>query len=174
MLVIGCPGAGKSTFSRVLSERTGLPLVHLDQLYWKAGWMEASPGEFRSNLDEVMARDAWIMDGNFRGTFGDRLRHADTAVFLDIDRRRCLWNVLRRTAATYGQVRPDMSDGCPERFDWEFIKFIWSFPKLYRPELMGHLSSYEGKIVQLERMRMFAPFLNAVPISATVLPGDGA
>ena len=73
VLVIGPGGAGKSTFAARLAQRTGLPLIHLDQHYWRAGWVEPSNDEWLAKVDELVASERWIMDGNFGGTMERRL-----------------------------------------------------------------------------------------------------
>ena len=85
--IIGSSGAGKSTLARRLGERTGLPVVHLDEHFWRPGWVETSRGEWRAVQTALCAQDAWIMDGNYSGTLDVRLARADTVVFLDLPRR---------------------------------------------------------------------------------------
>lgn len=68
VLVIGCGGAGKSTLARQLGEATGLPVIHLDAHYWRPGWVETPKETWRAAVDELIAADAWIMDGNYSGT----------------------------------------------------------------------------------------------------------
>lgn len=128
LLIIGCSGAGKSTLARRLSAAMGIPAVHLDRLYWLPGWKNRSREEFDALLRQELARDAWIMDGNFDRTLELRLARADGVLRLDFGRLACEWGVIRRVLSSYGKVRPDMGDGCPERFDWKFMKWIWNFP----------------------------------------------
>ena len=96
ILIAGCPGSGKSTFAKSLSRRLELPLTHLDQLYWRPGWVHVDRAEFDSLLDSVLQKDAWILDGNFMRTLPRRMAACDTAVYLDFPRRTCLLGVLRR------------------------------------------------------------------------------
>ena len=125
--VIGCPGSGKSRLSEILGEKLGLPVVHLDQLWWKPGWQNVSVEEFDEQLDTVLEREKWIIDGNFSRTMPLRLRYCDTIIYLDYSRWECLLGMTQRVLDSYGKVRPDMAEGCPERFDWEFVKYIWNF-----------------------------------------------
>lgn len=127
ILVIGCPGSGKSRLSEILGEKLGLPVVHLDQLWWKPGWQNVSVEEFDEQLDTVLEREKWIIDGNFSRTMPLRLRYCDTIIYLDYSRWECLLGMTQRVLDSYGKVRPDMAEGCPERFDWEFVKYIWNF-----------------------------------------------
>ena len=90
------------------------------------------------------------MDGNYGSTLAQRLDRAETVIFLDIPRPVCLWRVLWRTATSYGRIRDDMPAGCPERFDWEFLKFIWNFQKMHRPQLIDALGHFDGTTIILK------------------------
>ena len=160
ILIIGCGGAGKSTLARQLGEKTGLPVVHLDKLYWRPGWQHVTREEFDKLLDEVLAQEAWIMDGNFNRTIQRRLERCNTVIYLDFSRTACLWGVFKRIITTYGVVRPDMGEGCPERFDWDFLKWVWNFNKDKRKKLMNQLAKAENvKVVILKNRRQVKRFL---------------
>ena len=127
ILIIGCGGAGKSTLARVLGEKLNLPVVHLDQLFWKPGWVEESREEFDRKLGLELEKPRWIIDGNFDRTMPQRLKKCDTVIYLDFPRTACLMGVIKRILTTYGTVRPDMGEGCPERFDMEFLRWVWHY-----------------------------------------------
>ena len=127
VLIIGSCGAGKTTFAKALAKKTGLPLVHLDKLHWYGNWQALSREEFDARLEEVLEGEKWIIDGNFSRTMPLRLQHCDTIIYLDYNRFQCLGGMFQRVIANYGKTRPDMGGNCPERFDPEFIKFIWTF-----------------------------------------------
>ena len=129
ILIIGCGGSGKSTLARQLGEKLNLPVVHLDKLFWKPGWVESSKEEIDAKIMEEISKPQWIMDGNFNRTMPVRIKYCDAVIYLDFSRFACLRGVLKRVLTTYGKVRPDMGDGCPERFDWEFLKWVWNFKK---------------------------------------------
>ena len=129
ILIIGCSGSGKSTLARALREKLGLPVVHLDQLWWKAGWKNVTQEEFDSRLTMALNMDRWIIDGNYSRTMEMRLEKCDTILYLDFGRWACLWGALSRYLRNLGKVRPDMPDGCTERLDWDHLKFIWNFNK---------------------------------------------
>ena len=124
ILIIGCSCSGKSTLARAMGEKLGLPVVHLDQLWWREGWENVSIEEFDRKLERVLTRDSWIMDGNYARTMDARIARCDSLIYLDFSRWACLWGMVQRVFRNYGKVRPDMSPGCPERFDWEFVKWI--------------------------------------------------
>lgn len=141
VLVIGSSGAGKSVFAARLAERTGLPLIHLDALYWKPGWVPTPRDEWTRAVDGLLARDAWVMDGNYAGTLDRRLAACDTAIFLDLPRAVCLWRAARRRIAFRGRSRPDMTPGCHERLTWPFIRWIWEYPARRRPGVLSRLAA---------------------------------
>ena len=155
ILVIGSGGAGKSTFSRRLSELTGIEVFHLDQLYWKPNWAEPSKEEWRKTLENLLKKDEWIMDGNFGGTMDLRLSACDTAIFLDLPRTVCLYRVLKRRLKYRNTNRPDMTEGCDEKIDFEFLKWIWDYPKTKKPAVEEKLQKFENEktIIRLKSQR---------------------
>ena len=158
ILIIGCSGSGKSTLARALGKKLELPVVHLDQLWWREGWQNVSVDDFDAKLAAVLVRDRWIIDGNYSRTMEQRLERCDTVVYLDFSRWTCLWGMLQRVLGSYGKVRPDMAPGCPERFDWEFIRWIWNYNKRNRPDNELHLAKarHAEKIVLKNRKQVRA------------------
>lgn len=133
-MVIGCSGSGKSTFSRALSDASGLPVVHLDAHWWQEGWTNISKDEFDSWQSKAVQEDSWIMDGNYNRTLEMRLKYADMVVDFRIPRYQCLSGVVKRYFKYKNKTRPDMGKGCNEQLDMEFIRFIWYFNKIEVPE----------------------------------------
>ena len=153
VIIIGCGGAGKSTLARKLGEKTGLPVVHLDKLFWKPGWEQVSREEFDELHRQALAEDQWIMDGNFNRTMEERVARCDTIIYLDFSRFACLWGVTKRILTTYGTVQPDMGAGCPERFDPEFLKWVWNFNRNKRQRYYRLLNNLDGKQVYILKNR---------------------
>jgi adenylate kinase family enzyme len=142
VLVMGSSGSGKSTFARRLSGITGLPMVSIDALFWKPGWVESDRAEFRERLAEVTRQPRWIMDGNYTSAAGELRREvSDTVIWFDLPRAACMWGILSRIAKSYGQVRPEMAEGCPEKFDFEFFHYVWAYRARQRPVLLEY---FEG------------------------------
>ena len=96
VLVIGCCGAGKSTFSRKLHNIINLELIHLDQYYHKPNWEEPEKREWEGIVNNLVQKLSWIMDGNYKGTFDIRFKEADTIIYLDYSTLKCLWRVIKR------------------------------------------------------------------------------
>jgi len=139
--IIGCPGAGKSTLSVALAQRTGLPLYHLDKIFWKPSWVECDQQEFNVAHNALIAQEHWIIDGMYRRTLSARINAADTVIFLDYSLPRCLTGALKRVITTYGRVRPDMAEGCPEKLDPSFLVYIWRFFPDHRPRVLDILAT---------------------------------
>ena len=112
VIIIGCGGAGKSTLARQLGEKTGLPVVHLDQLFWKPGWQESTKDEIDEKIRVEMEKTQWIMDGNYNRTMSRRMERCDTVIYLDFSTIACVMGVLKRITTNYGRVRPDMGESC--------------------------------------------------------------
>lgn len=154
ILIIGPGGAGKSTLARRLGERLGVEVLHLDRFYWRAGWVATPKEEWQARLEEMLGRDSWIMDGNYGGTFEQRLAACDTVIFLDLPRTVCLWRVVRRALKYRGVARPDMAEGCPEGLTWEFVSWIWHYPERSRPKVLARLAAHgAGKRIYRLRSR---------------------
>ena len=153
ILIIGCGGSGKSTLARTLGEKLNIPVIHLDKLWWRPGWQHITREEFTEAVEQEAKKDRWIMDGNFNHTLPLRLQYCDTVLYLDFSRAACLLGVAKRILTTYGTVRPDMGDGCPERLDWEFLKWVWNFNKEHRQENMQMLFQAKGVTVHMLKNR---------------------
>jgi adenylate kinase family enzyme len=140
ILVMGSSGSGKSTFARRLSVATDIPFVSLDALFWKPGWTPSEAAEFGERVAEAALRPRWIMDGNYFLHAGELRRQlADTIVWFDLPRVTCMVGVMKRIFRTYGQVRPEMAEGCPEKIDPEFFRYVWTYRDRQRPKLLKYL-----------------------------------
>jgi adenylate kinase family enzyme len=164
IVVIGSCGAGKSTFSRRLHNITNLELIHLDKHYWEPNWSEPAKDEWKQKVAELVQGDSWIIDGNYGGTMELRIAACDTVIFLDLPRFICLRRVLQRIAFYKKNGRPDMADGCDERFDWEFIKYVWRFQKDKIPQIESRLEKFgdSKKIVRLRSNRDIELFFKKI------------
>ena len=154
VMIIGCGGAGKSTLARKLGEKTGLPVVHLDQIWWAPGsWQHMEREAFDDVLREEMDKPRWILDGNYNRTMALRLDSCDTVIYLDMPRLVCLKNWIGRVIKNWGHARADMAEGCAEWFDPEMAKWIWNFNKTNRGRYYDLLRNLEGKQVYILKSR---------------------
>ncbi len=157
IIVIGIPGAGKSTFARTLGEQLDLPVFHLDRYFWNPGWKASSREVFNEKLTQLLEQDRWILDGNYRRTIPLRLQYADTAVHLDLPRRTAMRRVFKRIVMYRDGGRPDMADDCPERwFDRDFLRYIWRFHRDVLPEMADYLREFGdqgGNVIRLNSDR---------------------
>ena len=150
VLIVGCAGAGKTTFALALAEKTGLPLVHLDQIYWCGQWERLSREAFDSALQKELEKPEWIIDGNFDRTLPHRLQYCDTVFFFDLPRRTCLWGITKRVFQNYGKSRQDMGGNCPERFDrnkWQLYRTVWQFRKKNRQKYNELLKEFPNVVI---------------------------
>lgn len=136
MALIGSGGSGKSTLARELGKKLNIEVFHLDALLWKPNWQPTSKEEQRKIQMELVKKDEWIIDGNYNGTMDIRLREADTIIFLDFSRVLCTYRALKRMIQYRNRRRPDMAEGVKERFDLNFVKWIWNYPKNVRPVVL--------------------------------------
>ena len=158
-LVIGCPGSGKSTFARALGDKTRIPVCHLDLLYWNADKTTVPADLFLSRLNDVLATEQWIIDGNFSRTLPLRLEHCDTVFFLDYPTDVCLEGVRMRR----GKPRADMP-WIEEQEDDEFLQFISRFAFDRRPAILELLQKHAQKRIYVFQNRAQADAFLAADI----------
>ncbi|MEG1923339.1 MAG: hypothetical protein RR054_01425 [Clostridia bacterium] len=148
IMIIGCAGSGKTTMSVTLSKIVGINAIHLDKYYWKPDWQESDKSDWESFIASAAAKDEWIIDGNYRNTMELRLQRADSVIFLDLPRSTCLISVLKRVFKYKGKQRFDMGNGCLERFDFSFIKWVYNFKKDSKPKILKLLDKHPD-IIQI-------------------------
>ena len=165
IILVGCGGAGKSTLARAMGERTCLPVVHLDQIFWRENWQSIPREEFDQLLQVELEKPRWIIDGDYGRTLPLRLKYCDTAIFLDYPRWQCVAGVLKRIISSHGRTRPDMAQGCKERFDWEFLTWVWNWRKNKRQGILEAFAQAEGvRIIILKSRREGRKFLKNLSI----------
>lgn len=148
IIVIGCPGSGKSRLSRKLRGKLEIPLWHLDMLYWNSDRTTVEKKVFLERLSAVLEKDKWIVDGNYMSTMEQRLDKCDTVIFLDFSTDDCILGVKERM----GKPRDDMPWIETEE-DREFIEFIRSFNDIQRPVIVDLLERYGDKNIVIFKSR---------------------
>jgi len=150
--VIGCPGAGKSTFSRELAKITGLPLVHLDMMYHDQSHQYATDKEsWRARVLIEAEKKQWIIDGNYKSTFDIRLPESDTIIYLDYPTYLSIWRAIKRRVQFRKLGRADMPATWKEQLRWDFFVFILKFNYSIAPRIRQLLKSYSDKDVVILR-----------------------
>ncbi len=149
VIIVGCPGAGKSTFARKLNQITNLPLYHLDMLWHKPDRTNISKEKFDEELKKILKKDKWIMDGNYQRTLEMRLKECDTAFLLDYPLEVCLSGAQSRI----GKKREDLP-WLEEKFDENFKNWILNFEKEKLPQIYDLLDKYkENKNIVIFKSR---------------------
>ena len=171
IVIVGCGGAGKSTLARELGQRLRLPVIHLDALFWKPGWVMIPKDEERRRLAELLVEPAWVIDGNYNSTMPIRFEAADTIIFLDFPVWLCLWRVLKRWLQYRGHSRPDMSPGCPEKLNWQFLGWVCLYRSIYRPKVLKRLAAYgqNRRVLIFEHPRQLTDFLCSLMTNESVM-----
>ncbi|MCR8632164.1 DNA topology modulation protein [Paenibacillus radicis (ex Xue et al. 2023)] len=151
IMLIGSGGSGKSSLARQLGNILGIKVYHLDAIFWKPGWVGTPKEEQRKVQEELISRENWIIDGNYGGTIDIRLQSADTIIFIDLSKWLCLYRVLKRRIQYHKKNRIDMAEGCEERLDLQFLKWVWEYPEKQKPKILEklHRLSQEKEIIIL-------------------------
>lgn len=156
ILIIGNAGSGKTTFAKALAEKTQLPLIHLDKLFWCGEWEHLSRDEFDAVLQVELEKNEWIIDGNFGRTLPHRLKYCDTVFYFDLPTITCLWGSTVRVIKNYGKTRDDMGGNCPEYFDKQKVslyKAIFSFKRNHRKKYRKFLGEQKDKNIVIFKSR---------------------
>lgn len=145
IIIIGSPGTGKSTLAKLLAGKLGLPLYHLDQLYWQENWQTVSSEEFIKVQEAIFQQDRWMIDGNYLSTMELRLIQADTVIFLDYPSHLAVGGILKRYITRHHKARSDMGGNNIEHWDWNFLNYTWKFNQDQRPKVLQLLKQYPDK-----------------------------
>jgi adenylate kinase family enzyme len=166
ILILGPSGSGKSTVGKRIGRILGIPAVHLDMHYWKPNWVETPEDEWSGKVKELIASETWVMDGNYTSTLKMRAEVADTIIFLDMTRRLSYFRVVTRYLRNRGKTRPDVTEGCPEKIDMDFIRWIWDYPRTRKPVILRFLEKLRARknVYILQNQREIEEFLDALRI----------
>jgi len=158
-------------FAKKLSAITGISMVSLDALFWRSGWTPSEDADFGRRVTEAINAPHWVMEGNYLSHAGMLPRErADTVIWLDLPRMTCMIGVMIRTTTSHGRVRPEMSPGCPERFDAEFLHYVWTFRQKQRPQLARFLEGLHSdqRLIRFVRRADVDRYLHDLSASESV------
>lgn len=145
--IIGNAGSGKSTLGLQLHKKLGLPLYHLDQYFWKPGWVEPERAEWQQIHNEVCDTPGnWIIEGASTRFFVYRAQKADVIIFIDMPTWLCFYRIFKRCIVNFGKEYFASAKGCPERGpSWKFLKFVWNFTTERKPTILTILEQYRSE-----------------------------
>lgn len=124
--IIGISGSGKSTLARKLATETGLPIFHMDTIFWKGNWEEVPEEEYLGKHREIVSREKWIIEGYIDDKMADRLRQADLVIYLDYSGLRSAWQVIKRWLKHRKTSRPELPNEALERFSFKFLWLVFT------------------------------------------------
>ncbi len=147
ILIIGCSGTGKSTLAQAIASLRGLTYVSMDRdIFWLPGWKSRPRPEAIALIEQAVAGPRWIMDGNSPGTLPLRLPRTELVIWRRPPRHVALRGVISRWLRYRGRSRPEMAPGCPERLDWKFLRYIWTFERDEAPQFQEMLARHGGHV----------------------------
>jgi len=160
IILIGCGGSGKSTLAMYIGKCKNLPVIHLDSLFWKSGWIKTPSDEWHRTIQNLLLQEHWVMDGNFGSTLDIRIAAADTIIFFDLPTVVCIWRAIKRRIKFHNKSRPDMGSGCLEQLDLEFLNWIWTYRRTRRSGILKKLQSVQEnkRVIILESLASVKSF----------------
>ncbi len=161
--ILGYSGSGKSTTAKKLGDIYNIPVMHMDTVYWAENWQERNIPEAMEIVRRFMAENnSWIIDGNYKKMYqAERLENADMIIFMNFNRFVCFGRALKRYIKYKGKSRPDITQSCNEKFDFEFMKWIlWQGrTKEKRADYTDMCKRYKNKTFVLRNQRQLDDFL---------------
>ena len=162
--IIGYSGAGKSTLAQKLSQFYSIPKLHMDTLQFQPSWQDSDRDWMKAEMKNFLTNHSdWVIDGNYSWCYyEERMLKADQIIFLNFSPWTCLLRAFKRYLKYRGQVRKSMAAGCPERFDWEFIRWIlWDGRKKNAKERYQRIQeTYPEKVIVLRSQKEIDHFLD--------------
>ena len=166
MIVIGCPGAGKSTFARGLAEKTGIDLYHLDAIYWRKDCSHISRAKLIAEQKKILKKDSFIIDGNYKSTLEMRIEKADLVFLFDLPVEVCIYGATHRRGK-----RPEMPCELPDGD--ELVEFIKSFNAEVKPIIDDLLERYNSKVIVFHSHEEADDYLRGIKNDLTIKTNEG-
>ena len=158
IVVIGYSGSGKSTLAKNLGVHYNIPVLHMDSIHFKEGWVERDNIEFETIVDDFINNNSsWVIDGNYRKIATHRFEEADQLIFLNYNRFCCLKSVIKRYIQNKGKSRPDMAEGCNEKLDFPFLWWVFAKgrSKQRKQQLEGFARNHKNSLIFKNRKELF-------------------
>lgn len=160
VLLLGASGSGKSTLAKKLGSNHKIEVTHIDMIYWKDNWVSEERDLVLDKINHVLSKKEWIIDGNYSNYYFDRrCNDADHIIFLNFNRFQSLFWVFRRYFMYKGKSRDDIGEGCIEKIDFQFIKYVLlDYPKKKKVVLPKLKHLYGDKLIILKNRRQMKEF----------------
>jgi adenylate kinase family enzyme len=162
VIILGSAGSGKSTLSQKLSVILSLPVIHLDKYFWMPNWVQTPNEEWDKIVEDFTMEEQWIIDGNYSRTMDIRIKRADLIIYLDMPRWLCLYQIFKRRIMYHKKTRPDMNEECPEKIDFEFVKWVWNYRRRSRIKTLEKLDQVKNQkeVIILKSRKQVDEFIN--------------
>ncbi len=148
--IVGCPGAGKSTFARALSEKTKIPIEHIDYYYHqKEHDYENNKQAWIDKISELTSKESWIIEGNYGSTYEQRIPNSDTLIFLDMPSWLSIWSIIKRRFQYRNNKRQEMPDDWVEHIDPEFFKYVVLFRLKSRKDVVAGIEKHKHENLEV-------------------------
>lgn len=167
IMVVGCSGGGKTTLSQKLARNFGLRYISMDRdVFWLPGWQARPREEQRQRIATIITEERWLMDGSNPSSFDIRLPRSHIVLWVRMPRWLCLWGAVSRAIKGYGKARPEMAEGCPERIDIDFLRYIWNFERRHTSIFEQNFALYgpDVPVFQLKSRKQFRRLLDLLRI----------
>lgn len=160
IIVLGNSGAGKSSFTALLAKKMNIEHLHLDKIVYKYSWDNPRFDDMKEEVDKLILKDSWIMDGNFLNNCKSRFEQCDTIFFLDINRFVCLYSVLKRNKKYKGKKRESRSDLCDEKITKSYLKWVFiDFYKTSRKIIKNMIKDSDKNVIIFKNRRQINKYL---------------
>ncbi len=147
-MILGSPGSGKTVLSKKLGQALRINVYHLDKLLWNPQWVEKPFDEMEYIHSSIICREEWIVDGYYHKLAKKRFELSDTIIILDLPRWKCLFRVIKRMMV---KSREDLANGCSNKIDINFLKYVWNYKNYQLVEIKNCVSQYSDKDIVIFR-----------------------
>lgn len=156
ILICGISGAGKTTLARSISKEYGHKPIYLDRYFWKENWTQRSTEELYSLVGHEIKSDKWVLEGALLKIVRRYSDNADLIIWLQPSKYVAIYRVLKRAILNYGKVREEFAEGCHEKINFSFIKWIWNYSKNKDAEIEAILENSSAKVIKVSNSKQLS------------------